>query len=262
MTGALPDRWTMRSRSGAARPRRLQGLAVVCAVVAFAGWSAASAGASSLWSDSDCGGAPGKGNAFCATLAPISGGESVLTLSLAQAASHFQPTSFTIESATDPTVVSPKGVCSQDGTGSGADLEGEKFTYFTVRCNEKLEAGSSLQLCLRGAIGLYANRPTEGSYISAGYFEENATIVAPVSSCPLGSSGAPSTTGTACVVPNVKGKPLAAAETAIRHAHCSLGHVTHKKSAHVKAGRVISQADAAGRRLRKGSAVGLTVSTG
>jgi hypothetical protein len=236
-------------------------LALTCSVVVCAGWSAASADAAFLWSDSACGGPPGEGNAFCATIAPVSGDESVLTLFLAPAAARYQPTSFTVESATDPTVVKPTGVCSQDGTGSGEDLEGEKFTYFTIRCNEKLDAGGSLQLCVRGAIGLYANRPTEGPYISAGYFDENATVIPSVSSCSLGGGGAGSNSA-ACVVPNVKGKSLAAAEKAIKHAHCAVGSVTRRKSGSVGAGRVIAQDDAAGRKLTSASNVSLMVSTG
>ena len=65
-----------------------------------------------------------------------------------------------------------------------------------------------------------------------------------------------------CVVPKVKGKKLAAAKTAIKRAHCSVGKVRKAFSARVKKGRVISQKPAPGKRLRAGSKVNLKVSKG
>jgi PASTA domain len=53
------------------------------------------------------------------------------------------------------------------------------------------------------------------------------------------------TSGT-CVVPDLKGDTLAAAETAIKHAWCTLGKVKRVKSKHAKKGHVISQKPAAG----------------
>lgn len=65
-----------------------------------------------------------------------------------------------------------------------------------------------------------------------------------------------------CVVPKVIGKPLAAARSAIKHGHCSVGKVARSYSAKVKSGRVIAQKPRAGTRLALGSKVKLTVSKG
>lgn len=66
----------------------------------------------------------------------------------------------------------------------------------------------------------------------------------------------------ACDVPNVKGKTLAAAKSALGKAHCGTGTVTEKYSKTVKKGRVISQKPAAGQQLAAGTKVDLTVSKG
>ena len=62
--------------------------------------------------------------------------------------------------------------------------------------------------------------------------------------------------------PNVrhKGKKLAAAKSAIRHAHCAVAKLTKKFSSKVKKGRVISQKPVPGKKLAAGSKVKLTVS--
>jgi len=65
-----------------------------------------------------------------------------------------------------------------------------------------------------------------------------------------------------CVVPKVKGKKLAAAKSAIKRAHCSVGKVTKAFSSRVKKGRVISQKPAPGKKLAAGSKVKLKVSKG
>jgi subtilisin family serine protease len=64
-----------------------------------------------------------------------------------------------------------------------------------------------------------------------------------------------------CVVPNVKGKTLAAARRAIRKRHCKVGRVTRAFSS-VKQGRVISQSPKPRRVLRNGSPIALKVSMG
>jgi uncharacterized repeat protein (TIGR01451 family) len=65
-----------------------------------------------------------------------------------------------------------------------------------------------------------------------------------------------------CVVPNVKGKPLATAKRRIAAAHCKTGRVTTAKSKAVRKGSVISQSRRAGTRLAAGSKVNLVVSRG
>jgi PASTA domain len=65
-----------------------------------------------------------------------------------------------------------------------------------------------------------------------------------------------------CTVPNVKGKTIAAARSAIRARQCSVGRIRRAYSARVKAGRVIGQAPRAGARLRAGAKVNLVLSKG
>jgi len=64
-----------------------------------------------------------------------------------------------------------------------------------------------------------------------------------------------------CVVPKLKGKPLARAKEALRKARCAVGHITTRKSLTAK-GLVISSSPKAGSNLRDGTPVALAVSRG
>jgi hypothetical protein len=64
-----------------------------------------------------------------------------------------------------------------------------------------------------------------------------------------------------CVVPNVEGKTLAAAESAIKRGKCSVGSVK-KAYSHKKKGTVTSQKPGPGTKLAKGGKVNLVVSKG
>jgi hypothetical protein len=65
-----------------------------------------------------------------------------------------------------------------------------------------------------------------------------------------------------CVVPNVKGKPLAAARRAIRRAGCTTGRIRRSYSASVRSGRVIAQAPRPGARKPARAKVSLVLSKG
>jgi hypothetical protein len=65
-----------------------------------------------------------------------------------------------------------------------------------------------------------------------------------------------------CVVPNVRGKPLSAAKSVIRHAHCGVGTVTKAFSPTTARGKVLSQSPRRGKRLKAGAPVALLVSKG
>ena len=65
-----------------------------------------------------------------------------------------------------------------------------------------------------------------------------------------------------CVVPNIRGKQLAAARKAITKAHCRVGRVQRKFSNRVRAGRVISQTPRPRARLASRGRVHLVVSKG
>jgi hypothetical protein len=68
--------------------------------------------------------------------------------------------------------------------------------------------------------------------------------------------------GSKCVVPNVKGKPLATAKRKLTAAHCRLGKLAKAKSKTVPKGKVVAQKPGAGKKLAAGSKVGLVVSAG
>ncbi len=65
-----------------------------------------------------------------------------------------------------------------------------------------------------------------------------------------------------CVVPNVRGKTLLTARSAIRRGRCAVGRITSRFSGRARVGRVISQTPRAGRRLPIGSKVNLVVRKG
>ena len=65
-----------------------------------------------------------------------------------------------------------------------------------------------------------------------------------------------------CKVPNVRGKKLALARSAIMKSHCRVGRVKRKASRKVKRDRVISQSPKAGRQLPNRGRVNLVVSRG
>jgi hypothetical protein len=65
-----------------------------------------------------------------------------------------------------------------------------------------------------------------------------------------------------CVVPRLRGLKLAAARTALQHAHCALGKVRRRHSRRVRRGRVISQSPAPGKREAAGSKVAVVLSRG
>lgn len=64
-----------------------------------------------------------------------------------------------------------------------------------------------------------------------------------------------------CHVPRLKGMKLAAAEKALRKAHCKVGKVKHVSSRKLARGRVMSTKPRAGRRLQAGAKIELFVSS-
>jgi hypothetical protein len=65
-----------------------------------------------------------------------------------------------------------------------------------------------------------------------------------------------------CLVPAIKGRPLASARTTLQAAHCSAGAITRRFSRAIAKGRVISQAAAPGKQLANGASINLLVSKG
>jgi hypothetical protein len=65
-----------------------------------------------------------------------------------------------------------------------------------------------------------------------------------------------------CKVPRTKGMKLAAAERALRQAHCKVGKVKHVKSKSIRSGRIKSTSPSAGKILRADTKIELFVSKG
>jgi beta-lactam-binding protein with PASTA domain len=65
-----------------------------------------------------------------------------------------------------------------------------------------------------------------------------------------------------CTVPKLLGLSLSKARAKIRRAHCSVGVISRKSSTGAKSGKVLTQAPKAGKKLRNGAKVGLTVGKG
>jgi len=101
-----------------------------------------------------------------------------------------------------------------------------------------------------------SSKPGAGSKHKAG-----TKVALTVSSGKKAGKGKGSTKN-ACKVPSVKGKTLAAAKSALKHAHCGVGAVTKKASAKVAKGKVISSKPGAGSKHKAGTKVALTVSSG
>src|SRR6266576_3977085 len=78
---------------------------------------------------------------------------------------------------------------------------------------------------------------------------------------PAASPPPPALSPVVCLVPPIRGRPLAAARTTLQEAHCSAGAITRRFS-RVARGRVISQAMAPGKQLANGASVNLVVSKG
>jgi len=103
--------------------------------------------------------------------------------------------------------------------------------------------------------------------VTAAHLGRRLRVVVTASN-PGGSAGATSDatptvhTARRCVVPNVKGKTMAAARRAIRRGGCVTGRVRRAYSASVARGRVIAQAPRAGARLGAGAKVSLVLSRG
>jgi hypothetical protein len=94
--------------------------------------------------------------------------------------------------------------------------------------------------------------------VTATNVEGSATAV----STPTGVVARAARVARRCVVPNVKGKPLAAARRAIRRAGCTTGRIRRSYSASVRSGRVIAQAPRPGARKPARAKVSLVLSRG
>jgi eukaryotic-like serine/threonine-protein kinase len=107
------------------------------------------------------------------------------------------------------------------------------------------------------AAAAISTSPTAGTTHAAG-----AKVALTISSGKAKTKAGKGSSTETCKVPKVRGKKLAAAKTALKHAHCATGKVTHKASKTVAKGKVISSKPGAGSKHKAGTKVALTVSSG
>jgi len=151
-----------------------------------------------------------------------------------------------------PTAVLPSPVvngasASFSGSGSSTPVAGRTITHWDWTFGDGTTAVTTVPTVKH----TYAPGKTYAASLvvrdSAGARSSSAGVAAPI---PV-----------ECVVPKLKGKPLSRAKRALGTAHCSVGKVTHAYS-RGKSGVVLAQKPAAGKRLPKGTKVGLVVSKG
>ncbi|WP_037499905.1 Calx-beta domain-containing protein [Solirubrobacter soli] len=112
-------------------------------------------------------------------------------------------------------------------------------------------SGTRVQLTGAGTCTLRATQDGGADYEAAAPVSRAFTISAPTP-IPIRR----------CTVPNVTGKTLAAAKSALTRAHCRTGSVSRAFSRKVKKGRVISQSRKAGKVLAADAKVNLVISRG
>jgi hypothetical protein len=144
---------------------------------------------------------------------------------------------------------------SPAGTGSGSVTSSPAGIDCGATCSHAFNAGTQVTLTATADSGSTFTGWSGGGCSGTG----NCVVT-------LNSDTAVTATFTAnppppkpCVVPNVKGKKLAAAKTSIKSHHCSVGKITKVKSSAKNKGHVISQSPKAGKHLAHGAKVALKV---
>src|SRR5262249_19366968 len=133
---------------------------------------------------------------------------------------------------------------SKSGTGSGRVSSVPAGIDCGPTCSAPFDAGSSVTLT---AI------PSPGSRFSGWSFGGCAQVC----SCQINSVGLDQTVVARfdllprCSVPRLRGKPLKAAERALRAHDCTVGEIKHAVSRNIRKGHVISQKPKPGRRLKR-----------
>jgi Fibronectin type III domain/PASTA domain/Divergent InlB B-repeat domain len=151
---------------------------------------------------------------------------------------------------------------AKSGSGTGTVTSSVGAINCGASCTRDFDQGTSVTLTASASSGSrFAgwSGPCEGIGSCTVWIDAAKTVTATFS--PV-QQQQPQTTSSKCVVPNVKKKPLATAKRKITAAHCKVGKVTKAKSKTIKKGSVVSQKPAAGKKLARGSKIGLVVSAG
>ena len=126
---------------------------------------------------------------------------------------------------------------TQTVTCRGHHIGGE----FTADTRLRLRATRAGAYTIRGAVSVQGDTDATN---------DTATVQITVSPAPR------------CLVPKLRGKPVAMARAAVVRAGCRVGTVTRIRSATVAKGRVVRTTPAAGRSVARGTSVALFVSRG
>jgi hypothetical protein len=148
---------------------------------------------------------------------------------------------------------------SKSGSGSGTVTSSVGGINCGATCAADFDAGASVTLTATAASG---STFTGWSGACTGSASCTVTMDAAKSVTATFAPPSPPQTVVNCVVPNVKGKTLAAAKRKIAAGHCKTGKVTTTKSKTVAKGKVISQSPRAGKKLARSAKVNLVVSRG
>jgi hypothetical protein len=152
-----------------------------------------------------------------------------------------------------PAGAAPAG---ESGIGVSADTGAHVWLAGTTVFDNQIGLKTFARQGASGVIDSFCDNQIAGN-------ADNGT--APTELCPKPVTPAPEIINqpvpvTQCVVPALKGLPVAFAKRLLKAAHCALGKVTKKKTKkRGQVGKVLSQRTRAGRALADGTKVGVTV---
>lgn len=147
---------------------------------------------------------------------------------------------------------------SRNGTGSGT-VTGAGLIYCGTICSVRLATATQVTLTATpdsdSTFTGWSGGGCSGTSTCTVTLTADTTVTATFTAKPP----PPPPPSPKCVVPKVKGKKLAAARSAIKHHHCSVGKVTKVRSTAKNKGKIVSQSPKPGKHLRRGSKVALKV---
>jgi len=146
---------------------------------------------------------------------------------------------------------------SQAGSGSGTVTSSPAGIDCGPTCSHDYASGTQVTLTAVAASG-----STFTGWSGAGCSGTDSCQVTMNEATAVTATLAKVSSSKACVVPNVKGKTVKAAKSAIKAHGCRVGIIKHSFSNKVKKGHVISQKARPHKRLKHGAKVNVVVSKG
>jgi hypothetical protein len=160
-----------------------------------------------------------------------------------------------------PRVPTPMGqvIVQLAGSGAGTVTSGPAGIDCLYTCSAYFSSSALVTLTATPAPGSQFSGWSGGGCSGTGTCSDYPPMSSSVTfTATFEKSATPSPPPTKCVVPNVKGKTLAAAKRAIKSHHCTVGKI-RKVASKKHEGKVISQQPKAGKHLKKGSKVALEI---